>query len=115
MGYGTPDAYYQPEALALEPIAEIDYSDGCYQFDIRMVWRHEDGTLYTMRDAGCSCPSPFEDYTTLESLDVLDLNALEAELAFEAVTAARYGSHEITPNDAAEFLKKVRAAVLVAH
>ena len=89
MGYGTPDVCYQPEAFDLVPVAEIDYSDECYCFDTRIVWRHTPtGTLYTARDAGCSCPSPFEDYTSLDDLDVFDLDTILAEVEQEVVHAA---------------------------
>jgi hypothetical protein len=104
MGWNHPDVYYQSEKFGLTPVAEVDYSDGCYQFDIRAIWRHEDGTLYTMRDGGCSCPSPFEDYTTLESLDRFDLAEIEAEVAAEL--ARDYG--DFTDDRAAEFLTKIR-------
>jgi hypothetical protein len=62
--------YYSPEKLGLSTVAEIDWSDGCYQFDLRVVWKHDaSGVLYTARDSGCSCPSPFEDYNGIESLE----------------------------------------------
>lgn len=89
MGYYNPDVYYQPELLDLEPLGEIDFSDGCYQFDIRVVWKHKPtGRLLTARDSGCSCPSPFEDYGSIEQLDGFDLSSLESELA-----SARNGSY----------------------
>ena len=64
--------YYDPKECGLEHVAEIEYSDGCYQFDTRMVWRDiETGTLWTARDAGCSCPSPFEDCHKLSDFERL--------------------------------------------
>jgi len=50
------DVYYNPELFGLEPICEIEYSDGCYQFDRRVVWRKKGtkGVFYTARDSGCS-------------------------------------------------------------
>lgn len=30
MGWGT-GVYYNPERLGLEPVGEVDFSDGCYQ------------------------------------------------------------------------------------
>lgn len=80
MAWDAPDVYYQPEKFGLTPVLEHDYSNGCYQFDYRVIWRHEDGTLYTARDSGCSCPSPFEEYTSLESLDILDVDEILAEI-----------------------------------
>ena len=74
MTYGTPDVYYQPEHFGLTPIGEIDDPEACYSFDKLVVWQHDDGRLFWASDSGCSCPSPFEDYTSLD-----DLNDLTAE------------------------------------
>jgi hypothetical protein len=49
------------------------------QFDYRVIWRHADGTLYTARDSGCSCPSPFEDYTSLSDLEEANIPELIEE------------------------------------
>ena len=93
MSYGTPDVYYQPEAFKLEEIAQHDFSDGCYQFDLRVIWRHtETGVLYTGRDCGCSCPSPFEDVTSLESLDVFNADNLINEAKNEGASEYYHGS-----------------------
>jgi len=107
MGYGSPDPYYQPEKFDLVPVAEIDYSDGNYCFDIRVVWKHSSGDFYTMRDSGCSCPSPFEDYTKLEDLEEFDLGALEAEVSEEK--SSKWGNR--TDLEFADFLREVREAV----
>lgn len=78
------NVYYEPEKHGLEVVAEIDFSDRSYQFDTRVVWRHkETGVLYTGRDAGCSCPSPFEDYHDLASLEVVNLESLRQEVESE--------------------------------
>lgn len=76
------NVYYQPEDFGLKIVAEIDYTDGCYQFDCRVVWRHkESDKLYTARDSGCSCPLPFKDYTKLEDLyELTDMAALRNEV-----------------------------------
>ena len=100
--------YYNPEHYELVPVAEIDYSDGDYCFDLRVVWRSRlDGRLYTARDSGCSCPSPFEDYGSLESLDALHLPELEQEAADEL----RGTSANRTPAEVAHFLREVRDAL----
>lgn len=54
------DVYYSPEKFGLTPLGDIDFSDGCYQFDLTAVWRDATGKLLWADDAGCSCPSPFE-------------------------------------------------------
>ena len=58
----TANIWYAPEKFGLVQFAEFEYSDGCYQFDTRVVWKDEQGQLWTARDSGCSCPTPFEDY-----------------------------------------------------
>lgn len=83
MGWSIPDVYYQPEKFGLTPVAEIEYSSGMYEFDTRVVWRHSSGLLFTARDSGCSCPSPFEDFTSLEQVDLFDYGEIEAEVARE--------------------------------
>jgi hypothetical protein len=63
--------YYDPRDFGLEVIGEIDWSDGCYQFDLTAVWRRaNDGRFVYAEDAGCSCPSPFEN-TGVDELTVL--------------------------------------------
>lgn len=97
------DVYYSPEKFGLTPIAEIDYSSGHYEFDIRCVWKHENGKLLTARDSGCSCPSPFEDYSDIESLEEVNIDSLVAEVN----SATEYTD----PLQRKEFLKTVKDAM----
>lgn len=63
------DVYYSPEKFDLVPVGEIYMHEPDYDFDIIAVWRHiGSGDVYWARDSGCSCPSPFEDYNSLEKL-----------------------------------------------
>jgi hypothetical protein len=109
MSYET-NPYYHPEALGLEPVAEIEYSDLDYQFDTRVVWRlkTDPSVLYSARDSGCSCPSPFEDYNSLEDLERLDAGALANEVAKEL----RSSYSHITAAEASAFLQQVEDAVV---
>jgi hypothetical protein len=68
MSWDTPDVYHQPEHFGLEIVGEVEWSDGCYQYDMTVVWKNAAGELFTADDAGCSCPIPFEYYTNLSSL-----------------------------------------------
>lgn len=106
MGYYDPDVYYQPEKFGLTPVAEIDYSSGSYEFHIRVVWRHSSGLILTARDAGCSCPSPFEDVTSLEDTELFDYDVIEAEVASHMGESWS----DVTPLVAADFLNRVRRA-----
>jgi hypothetical protein len=66
------DLYYSPEKLGLATIGEVEWGDGCYSFDLTVVWRDvETGVLYFADDSGCSCPSPYED-TGRDSLTLID-------------------------------------------
>ena len=62
-----PDPYYNPEKFDLE-IVECFEEEPDYSFDMFVIWRHKDGTIYVAQDSGCSCPSPFENFGSLEDL-----------------------------------------------
>ncbi len=102
MAYNDPDPYNQPEAFDLTQVAMIDFSDGNYQFDYRIVWRHESGKLYTARDCGCSCPSPFEDYTSLDHLFTMSIQELVDEAREEQKSDWYDG------RDTASYIEKLR-------
>jgi hypothetical protein len=63
------NVYYSPESYGLEVVGDIEWTGESYQFDMTVVWKDKDGKYYVASDSGCSCPSPFEDYNSLESLD----------------------------------------------
>lgn len=64
------DAYYTPHKLGLEVVAEVELSEPDYSFDIAMVWWHVlTDSFYVARDSGCSCPSPFETFDSLDKLN----------------------------------------------
>lgn len=96
------DVYHEPNKFGLTKVAEIDYSDQDYQFDLRVVWRHKDGRYFTARDSGCSCPSPFEDYDSLDKLTPFKREDVERE-AREQSFSSRYDGEDIVP-----FLSKLR-------
>jgi hypothetical protein len=80
-----PNAYYEPEKLGLTIFAEIEYSSRCYEFDTRVVWENEEGILFTARDSGCSCPTPFENFNSISDLTLLDnISWLEEEVNEES-------------------------------
>lgn len=50
---------------ALEFVSDFDVADEPYQFDIvRVMFDDARGAYRIGRDSGCSCPSPFEDFTS---------------------------------------------------
>lgn len=111
MGYGNPDVYYQPEHFNLTQVAMIDYSTGSYEFDYRIVWEHPERGLLTARDSGCSCPSPFEGYTSLDDLDAVDIDELTEEVQNKLKPEYEYGSVNISEMQAEDFLREVRVAL----
>lgn len=71
--------YKMPVGLAY--LGEISWDDGCYQFDLTAVWYSIDmGQLYYADDSGCSCPSPFENISTVEQLIECTLSELKEHL-----------------------------------
>ena len=80
MSYGTPDLYYQPEQFGLTMLGEIEWSEPCYDFDLTAVWVDADKKLYWASDSGCSCPSPFEGFTSVADAETGDFAALEQAL-----------------------------------
>lgn len=68
MGYDDPDLYYQPEKFDLLTVGEVEWDGESYNFNITAVWQSKaDSKLfYWASDSGCSCPSPFEAFTSLE-------------------------------------------------
>lgn len=97
--------YYHPEKLGLKVLAELEHSDGCYQYDTDMAWIHEEtGKVYTAYDSGCSCPVPFEQYQTLEDLICIDSN--ESYDEYEKTVLNRSYS-EASEVDKLQFLRKV--------
>lgn len=105
--YGDKDVHYDPEAFGLTVIDSIDYSSGNYEFDIRIVWKHTSGKFYTARDSGCSCPSPFEGYTSLDKLDELNFEELKKEVDNELKSEYR----NISKGDAESFLEAVESSL----
>jgi hypothetical protein len=63
------DPYSKPEKYGLEIIGSIDWDMTSYSFDMTVVWRDsETQQLFYADDSGCSCPSPFEDFSSKEQL-----------------------------------------------
>lgn len=76
-GYcNTPGDDFSKERFEL--LAELDWSDGCYQFDLTGIFRYkEDNTLYAAFDSGCSCPSPWEYFTEGDLIPIERLRDLD--------------------------------------
>jgi len=96
------DVYYEPEKFGLEKVSEWDFSDGNYQFDLRVIWRKSNGDLVTARDSGCSCPSPFEGVSLSELI-----SASAEELKEEAIAESKVEYYH--GDSLSDILEKIRA------
>ena len=56
----SANIYSQPEKFGLVIVGDVAKSPS-YDFDIFVVFRKPDGSLWYDEDSGCSCPIPFED------------------------------------------------------
>ena len=76
MGYENPDLYYQPDAFGITPVGEVDWDDESCSFNITVVWQSKEDpqVFYWAQDSGCSCPAPFEGFTSLEGNDWAEVN-----------------------------------------
>jgi hypothetical protein len=97
------DVYHSPDKHDLTVLGELDEQDLSWEFRMLVVWkRGADGALFYATDSGCSCPSPFEDF---HSVDALTPIVRETLADFEREVSA-------FPADAverADLLRKVRA------
>lgn len=101
MAYGHPDVYHQPESFGLTIIGSLYDPEACYSFNDLIVWEHEDGRIFYASDSGCSCPSPFEDYTSLDDLELVTLDSWD-QFANDVATHCLRGSEVGTDEQAAD-------------
>src|SRR6476469_4897948 len=103
--------YYNPERFGLEIVGTIDWAEPDYSFDFTAVWKKSRGEYYLASDSGCSCPSPFEDFTSVEDLqgpyNKTQLKEALGRLVDENKKTERY-SYRISE---AELRKNVRAVL----
>jgi hypothetical protein len=92
------NVYYSPSEFGLELVGELEDNQACYDFDTLIFLRDvKTGAIYSARDAGCSCPTPFEDFfyrgendTNLERVATFNDGAvLIAEYARAVVDGAK--------------------------
>lgn len=54
-----------------EELGSIEWRDYSYEFDLTAVFIHKaSGRLFAADDAGCSCPSPFEDVQVQHATEI---------------------------------------------
>lgn len=97
--------YNHPEQYGLEQVAFIDYSNGIYCFDYRVVWmRLSDRKLLSARDSGCSCPRPFDGVEVKDLQEVESTGWLKEEIAAD-------DRGNLSAADATNFLETVEKAL----
>ena len=100
------NVYYDPERDALITVATVD-AGAMYEFQIFCVWhrpgpRGGKGTYFWADDAGCSCPSPFEDF---ELKDLTEGTKAEAIKAFKEWTKI---ARDLEDTDIVRFVDQVQ-------
>ena len=81
--------YYHPETHGLEIFGTADV-DESYSFSMFVAWKDAHGQFYYGSDAGCSCPSPFEDCNSLE--DLTKATVPEVHAALDKWAAEQYSN-----------------------
>lgn len=103
--------YYSPEKYGLRTIGEVEWRDYSYEFDLTVVWQDiNTGHLFTADDAGCSCPSPFDDIGLNDLTPLADWSAVNHHL-LTRLTNERYddtGERERAVAQIAEIVQRLR-------
>lgn len=106
--------YYSPELFGVRPIGEIDDPDACYSFDYLVVWQHEDGRLFYGTDSGCSCPSPFEDVTSIDELTPITFDTFGAFCDAVAHHCLPYSEDRVDENAVAKVQLQAKVHSILA-
>lgn len=109
----SENIYYNPEKFDLAIVVGVDFADS-WEFKKVVVWRHErSGELFFGMDSGCSCPTPFEDFS-----GVKDLRPVPGSLNLLADAVREYFNYDFVPGEdgqraeelLSQFLDNVRLA-----
>lgn len=87
----------------------LSFEDGSldYEFDILAFWA-KDGVVYSASDSGCSCPTPFEDFNSLQELERVG-SVEHAESIFKDWNQGR----KVDPHERRNLVEWVRARLKV--
>lgn len=102
--------YSNPENCGLKIVASVEEEPN-YSFDIVVLFQDiETGSLWLCHDAGCSCPTPFEDVKSFA-----DMTPVRSERQIDAFVDqfAKFDDsyHEWNRAEVAEFKRKARKAL----
>lgn len=71
--------YYNTKECGLKQVDCLDQSDLSYEFNTLLVVEEtQSGKMYWAQSSGCSCPTPFEEYS-FTSVNEHNLNELNKE------------------------------------
>jgi hypothetical protein len=112
MGWGDPDVYGSPEKFGLELVVMCDDPGLSYEFDMFGIWRDTaTGQVYYGIDGGCSCPSPFENFTSVDDLTPVS-SATELRKALSAWGRPSWPDVQTAVAKIADLRFPVRGAVI---
>ena len=100
------NVYYNPEALGLEMVGDVEWVGASYEFDMTGVWKEKRGVYWIGDDSGCSCPCPFED-TTKDDL-AGPYNKAQLKERLENLVDERAGDGGYYSRSRADLMKDVR-------
>lgn len=83
--------YYSPESLGLEMIS-FDQPGLSYEYNTLCFWATNDGRVFYAQDEGCSCPTPFDEYSGETQKDVIQKLG-QVGSADQAVRTAKSWGH----------------------
>jgi hypothetical protein len=98
------NVYYSPEDFGLEIVGTLE-DEPNYDFNMVVVWKDKDGVAYWAHDSGCSCPCPFEDYQTVDSLEVLN------KQSWDGFESACNNLYQVSRDEVDRFLRLVEREV----
>lgn len=102
------NVYYEPESCGLRLVASLE-KDLSYEYDtIILVQCAQTGSLWLCHDAGCSCPTPFEEVHSFA-----DMTPLRSERQIDLFIDQHDsdGEYAFRQPDLNEFRRKARAAL----
>lgn len=108
-----PNPYDNPEKFDLKIVGSIHDPAADYSFNDLIVWQYKDGRVFYASDSGCSCPSPFEDYQSMDELT--EVSAVTWNEFQEAVEQHAWYNADLSKDpgaaDKTDLLREVSALV----
>lgn len=98
------NVYQYPENHRLKIISVFE-REPQWDFNMHVIFKHEDtNKVYYAHDSGCSCPTPFEDFSGIDDMEEITKEGFESFSSM--IMREDYG----TVGEKREFLDKVKLA-----